>query len=234
MKTNLTQIAEVYRAYLGERKIQPRAECPTPEDLIRFVTQGAGRKARAKLMDHVAECADCAQVLQSILRLSGEIDKLTGKGEVIPGCPQEEALKKKKHVRIFMGRRAAVAVLAGLIGLTVITFSVIKLSDRPVVRKTGELRIWLLSPKQGASYRAKDINFKWQAIPQAAGYTVELFNRSMEKVWRSGPISDAGIEPPTEARVTMIAGEAYFWRVTAVLTDGKELNSRLAEFLIKK
>ena len=44
MKTNLAQIAEVYRAYLGERKADAGEGCPTPEDLVRFVTQGAGRR----------------------------------------------------------------------------------------------------------------------------------------------------------------------------------------------
>jgi hypothetical protein len=63
---------------------------------------------------------------------------------------------------------------------------------------------------------------------------VELFNRSMEKVWRSGRIADAGTEPPAEAIGVMIAGEIYFWRVTAVLTDGRELASRLAEFSIRR
>ena len=95
MKTNLTQIAEVYRAYLGERKVEPGVGCPTPEDLVRFVTQGAGRKARARIMEHVSNCADCARVLQSILRLSGEIDRLTGKAEALQGCPQDEVIGKE-------------------------------------------------------------------------------------------------------------------------------------------
>ena len=63
---------------------------------------------------------------------------------------------------------------------------------------------------------------------------MELFNRSLEKVWRSGPISDAGTELPAEARGVILEGETYFWRVTAVLEDGKELISKLAEFSIRK
>ena len=70
MKTNLAQIAEVYRAYLGERKAEAGEGCPTPEDLVRFVTQGAGRKARARMMEHVSNCADCARIVKSALRLS--------------------------------------------------------------------------------------------------------------------------------------------------------------------
>ena len=105
---------------------------------------------------------------------------------------------------------------------------------RPLVRGAKRLRIRLLSPKQGASYPAKDIKFKWGVIPKAARYTVELFNRALEKVWQSGPISDAETERPAEARGVIFDGETYFWRVTAVLEEGEELVARLAEFSIRK
>jgi hypothetical protein len=234
MKINLAQIAEVYRAYLGERKAQPGEECPTPEELVRLATKEVGRKEGASIIGHVSHCPDCARFLQSILRLSGEIDRLTGKAEVLQSCPQEELLGRKKRGRVFLGRRASVAILAGLSGLAIITFSVIKLSDRPVVRGMVGPQIRLLSPKQGASLAAGDIKFKWEAVSQAAGYTVELFDRSLDRVWRSGSISEAGTELPAEARGIVFEGETYFWRVAAVLTDGKELLSKLAEFSISK
>ncbi len=234
MKTDLAQIAEVYRAYLGERKAEAGVGCPTPEDLVRFVTQGAGRKARARIMEHVSNCDDCARVLKSILRLSGEVDRLTGKAEALQSCPQDEVSGKKEHVRPLIGRRAALATLAGLIGLAILTLSVIKLSDRPVIRGTAGFQIRLISPKQGASLAAKDVKFKWAAVPQAERYTVELFDKSLERVWQSGPISDAETELPAEDRGIILEGETYFWRVTAVLEDGREPVSKLAEFSIRK
>jgi hypothetical protein len=121
-----------------------------------------------------------------------------------------------------------------MIGLTIITLSVIRISDRTAVRGTARPRIELLSPKQGATYPAEEIKFKWEAVPKAARYTVELFNRSLEKIWRSGPISNAGTELPAEVRGVIFAGETYFWRVTVVLEDGAELISKLAEFSIRK
>lgn len=234
MKTNLTQIAAVYRAYLGERQAEPGAGCPTPEDLVQLTTQGANRKARARIMEHASNCADCALVLKSILRLSGEIDKLTGKAEAVQRCPQDEVLGKKGRLRLFSGRRAAVAILAGMIGLTIIALSVIRIADRPVVRGTAGHQIRLTSPRQGASLAAGDIEFKWKAVPRTAYYAVELFNRTLEKVWRSGPVSDAQAKLPEDARGNLLEGETYFWRVTAVLEEGEELVSRLAEFSIRK
>ena len=186
------------------------------------------------MMEHVSNCADCAGIVKSILRLSEEVDRLTGKVEALRSCPPDEVSGKKEHVRPLIGRRTALATLAGLIGLAILTLSVIKLSDRPVIRGTAGTQIRLISPKQGASLAAKDIKFKWAAVPQAVRYTVELFDKSLEKVWQSGPVSDAGTELPAEARGVVLEGETYFWRVTAVLEDGREPVSKMAEFSIRK
>ncbi len=63
---------------------------------------------------------------------------------------------------------------------------------------------------------------------------MELFNRSLEKVWRSGPETDAYLKLPEDARGVILGGETYFWRVKAVLEDGREIVSKLAEFSIRK
>ena len=222
MKTDLTQIAEVYRACVEEKKPEQGAGCPSPEDLVRLVTDRVRRKERARLMDHVAGCGECAPLLKSLLRLSEEVDRLTGKAEPSQGP------------KPLLSRRAALWALAGLIGLTVVTYSVIRLAERPVVRGTSGIQVRLISPKQGASLAAGDIELKWEAVPKASRYTVELFNRSLEKVWRSGPITDAQLKLPEDARRVILGGETYFWRITAVLEDGQEVLSKLAEFSIRK
>ena len=233
MKTDLAHMTKIYRAYLDERKIEAGAGCPAPEDIVRLVTQGASRKARASLLAHVASCGDCARVLQSVLRLSREIARLTIGPEALQSCAQDEVAKKDR-VRLVLTRKAAVAIMVGLIGLTVVTFSVIKLSDRPTVRGTTGLQIKLISPKQGASLVAEEIKFKWEAIPKAARYTVELFNKFLEKIWQSGPTPEAQMALQTEARSVVLKGEIHFWRVTAALDDGSEMVSTLGEFSIRR
>lgn len=236
METNLDTIEEILRVSLAERKARPCGGCPAPEDLVRFVEEGAGRKARARMMEHVADCPDCAQILQSVLRLSGEIDRLAGASEAGQSRPTDVAGKNEERLRprTFLGRRPAVAVLAGLIGLTIITFSVIRLSERSAVRGTIGPEIKLISPKKGDSLAVEDVRFVWEAVPKASCYLVELFGRSLEKVWRSDPLPDPRAELPSEAGESLHEGETYFWRVTAVLGDGQEMVSKLAEFSIRK
>ncbi len=234
MKTDFVRMSEVYRAYLDDTKPGPADGCQAPEDLVRLVTGRVRRKERARIMEHVARCGDCARIMRSLLRLSGEVDGLTGKAGALRGKPEDEASGKTERFGPHLNRRAAVAVFAGLIGLTVITFSVIKLAERPVFRGTVGPQVRLISPKQGAALAAGKIELKWEEVPKASRYAVELFDRSLEKVWRSGPMAEARVELPEDARGVILAGETYFWRVTAILQDGRELVSKLGEFSVKK
>jgi hypothetical protein len=236
VKTNQAQISEILRSYLDDRKAGPGpgSGCPTPEDTARLVARSLDRRSRSRIMKHVSECASCARVLRSVLHLSGEIDKLTGGAEAIPGYPRDQGSGEREHAAPRFGRRAAVAVLAGLGGVAILTLSVIKLADRPAVRGTSEQQIRLLSPKRGASCTAEEIEFAWEAVPKAQRYSVELFDQSLAKVWRSGMISETRVDLPAEARRSVDAGGTYFWRVIAVLDDAKELASKLSEFSVRK
>ena len=236
MKTDQAQIAGILRSYLDDRNAGPGpgSECPTPEDTARLVAGSLDRRSRSRIMRHVSECADCARVLRSVLRLSGEIDRLTGGVEAVRGYPRDEGPGEREPVAPRLGRRAAVAILAGLGGVAILTLSVIKLADRPAVRGTPEQQIRLLSPERGASCTAEEIEFAWEAVPKAQRYSVELFDKSLAKVWRSGAISGTRVGLPAEARRAVEAGGTYFWRVIAVLDDAKELASKLSEFSVRK
>lgn len=222
MKTDLAQIAEVYRVCIEEKKPELSTACPAPEDLARLVAREGGRKERERILDHVAGCGECAKLLKSLLRISGEFDRIAG----VAGA--------RRKPELILGRRAIPATVAALAGLMIVIYSVIRIAERPVVRGTSGIQVRVISPKPGASLAAEDIELKWEAVPKASRYTVELFNRSLEKVWRSGPVADAQLKLPEGARRVILEGEPYFWRVTAALEDGQEIVSKLAEFSIRK
>lgn len=222
MKADKEWLEEVLGAGLEERKAGGGAECPPPDDLVRLVTGEAGRKERRRTLDHVAGCGECAQILKSLLRLSDEVDRIIGKPE------------PRRKPKLIPGRRAALAALAGLAGLLVVTYAVIRLTERPVVRGTTGAEVRLVSPKTGAALAGADIELRWEAVPRTAGYRVELFDRSLAKLWGSAALTEVRLRLPAEARATLHEGETYFWRVTATLDDDQELQSKLAEFSIRR
>ena len=222
MKADLDKLEGVLRTVSEAKRTGCGAECPPPDDLVRLVTREAGRKERRRTLDHIAGCGECAQILKSLLRLSDEVDRIIGK---------PEPLRKPK---LIPGRRTALAALAGLAGLLVVTYAVIRLTERPAVRGTTGVEVRLVSPKTGAALAGADIELRWEAVPKAAGYRVELFDKSLAKLWGSAALTEVRLRLPAEARATLREGETYFWRVTATLDDDQKLQSKLAEFSIRK
>lgn len=214
----------------------PAPDHPGAESLARLVTGEAGRKERAKTLDHVAGCDLCSRLLQSALRLSREIDQINerpGYAQVLGGS--KDQLAKTKSPGRFSWRRQAMFASAALIGLIGVTYSIISLSDGPAIRRgRAEAQVRLISPRPGALFAAGEIQFRWAAVPHSAHYIVEIFGAALEKVWRSGPITETLLILPEGAGGALHAGGRYFWRLTAVLEDGRELISRLAEFSVQE
>ena len=76
--------------------------------------------------------------------------------------------------------------------------------------------------------------FDWKPIRQAESYTVEVFDRTLSSIWKSGPLHDARLAPPEELRLLLKAGSGYFWSVTARLPNGLLVKSRLGEFALRR
>jgi hypothetical protein len=137
---------------------------------------------------------------------------------------------------VFWGRltgKPAVAVMAGIFVLAVMTFSVFRLLDRSGTRGGPGARILLVSPVAGSLSR-EGLEFRWQSLAGADHYTVELFDKSLKLVWRSGQVSGNEVRPADGVGKGLTAGETYYWMVTAVTVDHSEIKSRLAEFSVKK
>jgi hypothetical protein len=124
--------------------------------------------------------------------------------------------------------------LASLVGLAVVSVFVIRLFERPVVRGATGSEIKLIDPKKGEAIPARDVKFRWEAVPKASRYLVDLFGPSLEKILSSKPVSEPSLDLPADMLRALIAGKTYFWRVTAVMEEGQEVVSKLSEFSIRE
>lgn len=233
MKTNATEISRVYRNYLRGAKPDGGRACPTMERLAQCVLADMPGKERDEIVGHAANCAACAAALKDLLDISAETDRVAA--EIKRSAGRRQA-GESRGARVFWDRligRPAVAVMAGIFVLAVITFSVFRLLDRSGTRGGAEVRILLVSPV-GGSFSRDGLEFRWQSLAGADHYTVELFDKSLKLVWRSGRVSGNELRPADTVDKGLNAGETYYWMVTAVKGDQSETKSRLAEFSIKK
>jgi hypothetical protein len=233
MKTNMTGVSRIYRDYLRGAKRDVDWACPTMERLIQCVLADVPEKERAEIVGHAANCAVCAAALKDLLDIAAETDRVAA--EIKRPAGREQTGKSKGPAAFWgwMTGRPAVAAIAGIFVLAVLTFSVIRVLDQSGTRGGPEVRVLLISPNSG-SFPRDGLEFRWQSLPGAAHYTVELFDKSLKLIWRSGPVSENELRPADVVGKALNLGETYYWMVTAVGGDHSEIKSRLAEFSVKK
>jgi hypothetical protein len=232
MKTNMAEVSRAYLDYLRGEKPDAGRACPTMERLAQCVLADMPGKERAEIVGHAANCAACAAALKELFDILAETDRVAAEIKRSAGRQAGES----GGAKAFWGRltgRPAVAVMTGIFVLAVITFSVFRFLDRSGTRGGPEVRVLLVSPVAG-SFSRDGLEFRWQSLAGADHYTVELFDKSLKLVWRSGPVSENKLRPADTVGKGLNADETYYWMVTAVKRDHSEIKSRLTEFSVKK
>jgi hypothetical protein len=233
MKTNMAEISRAYLDYLRGKKPTAGRACPTIERLAQCVLTDVPRKERAEILGHAANCAACVATLKNLLDISAETDRVVAKIKLSTERWQAGESGGAKASWGWLTQRPAVALMAGIFVLAVLTFSVFRLLDRSGTRGGPEVRVFLISPVAG-SFLRDDLEFRWQSLAGADHYTVELFDKSLKLVWRSGPVLGNELRLTDTVDKGLSVGETYYWMVTAVKSDHSEIKSRLAEFSVKK
>jgi hypothetical protein len=233
MKTDLADISKVFQDYVSGGRPASGVSCPTPERLARCVMEKVSRKERDEVVGHAANCVACAAALKQLLALSAETDRVAAEIEACYGYAEPGRSEAKRSFWTRPVIKPAVAVLAGILLVAVLIESIPKLLNRSGTRGGTEARIALVSPVKGESI-GDGLEFKWQGLAGAEHYSVEVFDKALKLVWRSGRAAGTEIRLPAEARGKLTPGETYYWMVTAITAGRAETKSTLAEFSVPK
>ncbi|MGA2532160.1 MAG: hypothetical protein ABSG19_03890 [Candidatus Aminicenantales bacterium] len=233
MKTSLAEVSRVYRDHLRGDKPAARGDCPTIERLAQCVLADVPGRERTEIVGHAANCAACAAALKDLLDISAETERIADEFKRAAGRGQAGGATGAKPFWGQLTRKPAVAVMAGIFVLAVVTFSVFRLLDRSATRGGPAARILLVSPVDGPLSR-EGLEFRWDSVAGADHYRVELFDKSLKLIWQSGRVSGNEVRPADGVGKDLNAGETYYWMLTAVKADRSEIKSRLAKFSIKK
>ena len=232
MGIDWTLVDKVIRSGPRGRGDGPQGACPRPEDLACLVEGGLGRLARKRTIQHLADCPDCAKIVRSLLRLSGEVDRLTGTIEADRNLSTRPQPDHGEHDGHPPGRRLVLAALTACFALAVVSVFLLRQSESPLVRGASDAEIELISPKGGEVITSSAITFRWRPVSNASHYVLDLFTAALERILSGESASSPSFELPEDARRGLVAGRTYFWRVTAMIGDGQETVSKLGEFSI--
>jgi hypothetical protein len=233
MKISLAEMSRVFQGYLKDEKPADRTSCPGIEPIVECALGKVSRKARAGIVSHAANCPECAALFKEILGASRAADTFTAEVEAILDRRTQHQPPHREVLLTSLFRKPAVAVLAGLVMVAIVTLSVFWLRDVSGIRGGQKIQVVLVSPL-GASVSRDTIQFHWSSVAPAKHYTLELFDEALRLIWRSGPVMTNTIRPEAETSRGLTPGKSYFWRVTAVRGDRLEVKSRLGKFLLEK
>ncbi len=232
MKVDLTDLSRAYQNHLKEPGPERDETCPSPERLAACVFSRAGRKERTAILEHAAECPDCARALKCALGMSDEADAFIARLKALGRTkPADEPPARGVFARLMP--KPALAVAGAFFVVAAIGFGVLRLMRSSGVRGGESHAVRMIAPLDSA-VRLDDVRFRWEAAEGADHYFVEVFDSAFRLLWRSGSLKAAETDLPSEARREVVPGGTYFWLVTAVTRDARQLRSGLAEFSVKK
>lgn len=232
MRINQSDLKEVYENYLKDRRVASGESCPSNEDILSWLRSKLPERDKNRITDHIVNCYDCAQ---EVTRLLNRIRKEHGIIYEINKCidtsyaePQQDAFVLPRRLSWKIVSFVSTLMLLAAIAL----FSVNYFSPKPGLRGGVTSDIILVSPIN-KSCNANELKFVWKDLPNMKCYFVEVFDSTLELLWRSNAVLQREVNPSQDLLQKLIPKEPYFWMVTGVLTNEAKVKSKLKKFIIK-
>jgi len=246
MKATFDDLRRAYTSYIRRHIPSSREECPLAETIFKVFDKSASPPDKEKVIDHVTRCSYCLQEFELFLDFSrGEENAV---GEIASHIKAKDKSiripsKRPKILEVLLGPRDQPRPLwrwAGraLLVLVITSLCLIGIKVRfrtPEDRERGRLpgQVRLISPVRGQKIETPQL-FRWEAIPSAEYYQLEIYDESLLPLWKSPRIELVTYELPPEAIKILEKSKAYFWTITAWLVDGTRREAPLEEFILKE
>ena len=230
------EIKKYYEDFLENKPSPTRKKCPPPGKLVKLLRLELPEKKRNEWIDHVADCSSCAREFRSIHEILKEEDIFNRKMANVVSLQDQSRAGKSNFVKDFLlhptwGLRAALLAVIFVI-LSSPLFFVLK-TKKPVIERDSILQVSQLVPDEKTLALA-ELVFQWEAVPDSAFYTVEIFDDSLRHIWQSERVLTNRLVSSIELKGMLEEGHTYLWMVTSSLENGNRIESGLAKFILKK
>ena len=223
--------------------------CPSKGRILRFFEGTASERNRRRLLAHVLSCPECQVVFEAAQEIRSQspgilsgLDGLDLRGRETRNRLREEARREILSLR--RGRRpkrrnslrwvlvpAAGAALA-LFAMFVVVPKIATHRTSALERNVSPLGIVLLRPR--GTIPASALTFQWTRQPEVRSYRLEIYDRTLEPIYQSVPLSSDAFSLPGDAAASLRKNEVYFWKVVAVVRDNQTIESEFARFVLQK
>ena len=235
MKINQTEITNIIKEPSLEPTLKTKKTCPSPKKLISLLRFELSDQKRSKVIDHLADCSTCPQEIKFINETLTAEKNFDKEAALIVIRRNQASHKKRKFVqfpfpKLSWSSMSVIAVISTII-LFSSMFFLIK-TKKPAIERDSILQLNQISP-DNTSLSLSELIFQWENIPDSDYYTVEVFDDSLNLVWRSEKIIENKVIPSVELKELLKQETTYWWMVTSFLKNGKQVESHLAKFNLK-
>lgn len=232
MKIDQSDLKEIYTNYLKEERVASRDSCPSNEVLLLWLRSKLPKKEKNRITDHMVNCYDCAQeakwILNRIRKKYGIIYEIKKIVDANHAEQKREPLVPSRRLSWKMVSFSSALVLLAAIAF----FSANYFTPRAGLRGGVSLDITPVSPIN-KSFNVNELKFVWKDLPNMKYYFVEVFDSSLDLLWRSSPVFGHEVIPSPDLLQKLIPKETYFWMVTGVLESEAKVKSGLKKFRIR-
>jgi hypothetical protein len=230
MKIKHNSLKKLYKGYLEDQFLGSRDKCPSPQDFIAHLRDACSKKKKNQIIDHVTQCPECLEELKFVLKTIREEEKfISDLKDLIPENKQSK--KNKYYPQLISFRPLWIYGLIIISGAVLISHLVRNISQQEKYRGNVARSVTLISPTHKTEQKTQ-MGFKWEDVQESDYFILEIFDESLYPVWTSDKIKENYARLSEEITGILIKDKIYYWMVTAFLSDGKTIESRLQEFFI--
>jgi len=230
MKINNAEIENLYKSFISQRRKRTLSRCPPLRHLLSIFDTTISGKTKLRLVDHITTCPDCYRSFRLIL-------DLRRRQESMPKSPHQVISGRKSSHSVIASRRkySIMAQYSQIIAGTIfvlISLIVVFQGWHPDQKTRASPRTVYLDQPVGEHTSSSPLIFKWDKLPGADSYVLELFNDTLILIWTSPRLTSTQVSPPDYVCHMLLDNKNYFWMITAFRNDTKWGESKLTPLRI--
>jgi len=229
MKISHRDLKELYRDYLEDKPPVSRAKCPSPQDITACLRGERSKNRRNRIIDHIFQCAYCHEEFEFALEIIREEEKFIHDLSTI--IKENNHGKKNKFFQLYPFRPAWIYGFIFIIGVVLISLFVHNISEERKYRGAEPQSVTLITPNKKTILKTQ-LEFEWKHVQNSDYFILEIFDESLYPIWKSDKITINHTLLSDEITNRLLIQKTYYWMVTAFLSDGKTIESRLQDFVI--
>jgi hypothetical protein len=219
------EFRRIYRSYVAGKIRTSRRECPPIKDVREAFEGKTRRAAKDRIVDHVSDCAYCAQEFEFIRAVRARERELDAGIRVIARLRSPHALFLSRPLWNYAMGMAMIAVF--------ISSAILFRGNRPQGKwRNRSVALPEALTPSGHIDTPPRLVFRWEPVIGATSYIVEIYDETLQLIWESPQVTTSAALLPKPIKDAFTGDKNYYWSVSALDSEGRIGESRFEVFSV--